>query len=91
LISEHPLLFRGASPLGLPYRRSREPLRRLAPIAWLAALRSLASSVAPAKRHPIRSGIYAFVSNRAITDEMMSPTTNAGSAVRIGHATSAIA
>src|SRR3954471_1853231 len=57
---------RGASPLGLPSTRSREPLRlyprgipppapptpsreplrRLAPIAWLASLRSLASSLA---------------------------------------------
>ncbi len=27
---------RGASPLGLPYTRSRAPLRRRAPIAWLA-------------------------------------------------------
>src|SRR6188472_3335254 len=27
---------RGASPLGLPYTLSREPLRRLAPFAWLA-------------------------------------------------------
>src|SRR3954470_24862337 len=35
--------FRGASPLGLPYTLSREPLRRLAPFAWLASLRSLAS------------------------------------------------
>ena len=29
-------LIRGASPLGLPYTRSRAPLRRRAPIAWLA-------------------------------------------------------
>ena len=29
-------LNRGASPLGLPDTRSRSPLRRLAPIAWLA-------------------------------------------------------
>src|SRR5262245_33990893 len=29
------LAYRGASPLGLPYTRSRSPLRRLAPIAWL--------------------------------------------------------
>src|SRR3954453_785388 len=36
--------FRGASPLGLPYTLSREPLRRLAPFAWLASVRSLASS-----------------------------------------------
>src|SRR5262245_64084343 len=36
-------LLRGASPLGLPCRVSREPLRRLAPFAWLASLRSLAS------------------------------------------------
>src|SRR3954470_12569729 len=35
--------FRGASPLGLPYTLSREPLRRLAPFAWLASLRALAS------------------------------------------------
>ena len=27
---------REASPLGLPYTRSRAPLRRRAPIAWLA-------------------------------------------------------
>ena len=27
---------RGASPLGLPYTRSRAPLRRRAPLAWLA-------------------------------------------------------
>ena len=39
---------RGASPLELPYTRSRSPLRRLAPFAWLASLRSLASfSAAP--------------------------------------------
>src|SRR5215510_10745351 len=36
---------RGASPLGLPYTRSRAPLRRRAPFAWLASLRSLASSL----------------------------------------------
>ena len=29
-------LFRGASPLGLPYTRPRAPLRRRAPVAWLA-------------------------------------------------------
>ena len=29
-------LIRGASPLGLPYTRSRAPLRRRAPLAWLA-------------------------------------------------------
>src|SRR6185436_8527617 len=29
-------LIRGALPLGLPYTRSRAPLRRRAPIAWLA-------------------------------------------------------
>ena len=33
---------RGASPLGLPYTRSRAPLRRRAPFAWLARCRSLA-------------------------------------------------
>ena len=37
-------LRRGASPLGLPCTLSREPLRRLAPFAWLASLRLLASS-----------------------------------------------
>ena len=30
------VFIRGASPLGLPSRRSRSPLRRLAPITWLA-------------------------------------------------------
>src|SRR6187200_1507550 len=40
------IIYRGASPLELPYTLSREPLRRLAPFAWLASLRSLASSVA---------------------------------------------
>ena len=29
-------LIRGASPLGLPYTRPRAPLRRRAPVAWLA-------------------------------------------------------
>src|SRR5918996_1571240 len=38
------ILNRGASPLDLPYTLSRSPLRRLAPFAWLASLRSLASS-----------------------------------------------
>ena len=38
------LYHRGASPLELPDTLSREPLRRLAPFAWLAPLRSLASS-----------------------------------------------
>jgi hypothetical protein len=33
----------GLAPLGLPRTLSREPLRRLAPFAWLASLRSLAS------------------------------------------------
>ena len=33
---------RGASPLGLPDTLSRAPLRRRAPFAWLASLRSLA-------------------------------------------------
>src|SRR5262245_55426464 len=37
-----PIFLRGASPLGLPYTRSRSPLRRLAPIAWLTRSRSLA-------------------------------------------------
>src|SRR5688572_219254 len=32
----NPLFLRGALPLGLPDTRSREPLRRLAPFAWLA-------------------------------------------------------
>ena len=32
---------------GLPYTLSREPLRRLAPFAWLASLRSLASFFVP--------------------------------------------
>src|SRR5262245_28950128 len=41
-----PKLLRGASPLGLPDTLSRERLRRLAPFAWLASLRSLASSLA---------------------------------------------
>jgi hypothetical protein len=36
------IFFRGASPLELPYTRSRSPLRRLPPCAWLASLRSLA-------------------------------------------------
>jgi hypothetical protein len=36
-------LNRGASPLGLPDTLARSPLRRLAPFAWLASLRSLAS------------------------------------------------
>src|SRR2546428_2548484 len=35
-------LVRGASPLGLPDTLSRAPLRRRAPFAWLASLRSLA-------------------------------------------------
>src|SRR5262245_12684525 len=41
-----PPLLRGAAPLGLPHTRSREPVRRLAPFAWLASLRSLASFLA---------------------------------------------
>src|SRR5690349_393229 len=36
------MINRGASPLGLPYTLTRSPLRRLAPFAWLASLRSLA-------------------------------------------------
>src|SRR5436190_11871631 len=43
-------LLRGASPLGLPHTLSREPLRRLAPVAWLASLRSLASIVNRGRR-----------------------------------------
>src|SRR4051812_12019774 len=31
------LLLRGASPLGLPHTLSREPVRRLAPVAWASA------------------------------------------------------
>ena len=38
-------LIRGASPLELPYTHARSPLRRLAPHAWLARSRSLASWV----------------------------------------------
>src|SRR6476660_4075550 len=34
--AHHTGLIRGASPLGLPYTRSRAPLRRRAPFAWLA-------------------------------------------------------
>ena len=37
------IFVRGASPRGPPFTLSREPLRRLAPVAWLASLRSLAS------------------------------------------------
>src|SRR5688572_18523774 len=37
-------LIRGTSSPGPPYTLSREPLRRLAPFAWLASLRSLAPS-----------------------------------------------
>src|SRR5262249_2351052 len=37
-------LIRGASPLGLPYTVARAPLRRRAPLRWLASLRSLALS-----------------------------------------------
>src|SRR6185436_8084265 len=36
---------RGASPLELPHTLSREPPCRLAPFAWLASLRSLASGL----------------------------------------------
>ena len=36
-------LIRGASPLGLPDTRSRAPLRRRAPIAWLT--RTLARAI----------------------------------------------
>src|SRR5215510_1307940 len=32
----HIIFNRGASPLGLPYTRPRSPLRRLAPVTWLA-------------------------------------------------------
>src|SRR5919198_1116310 len=35
-------LFRGASPLQLPYTLTRSPLRRLAPFAWLTRCRSFA-------------------------------------------------
>src|SRR5262249_56141228 len=43
----------GASPLGLPYTLSRAPLRRRAPFAWLASLRSLAPlSLSVADRIP---------------------------------------
>jgi len=38
----HLLTIRGASPLGLPYTRSRAPLRRRAPFAWLTRYRSFA-------------------------------------------------
>jgi hypothetical protein len=41
-----PFIIRGASPLELPYTRSRAPLRRRAPCAWLASRRSLAVSLA---------------------------------------------
>src|SRR6185436_19147150 len=67
------MIFRGASPLVLPDTRSRSPLRRLAPIAWLASRRSLAggrgsSLPAPNQRHGMRGnrvaaadGIHALV------------------------------
>src|SRR5262245_7344381 len=44
------ILNRGASPLGLPCTRSRAPLRRRAPLAWLARgarSRSLSGMVSP--------------------------------------------
>ena len=41
-VRHHVNINRGASPLGLPNTLSREPLRRLAPFAWLASLRSFA-------------------------------------------------
>ena len=50
------ILIRGASPLGLPYTRSRAPLRRRAPIAWLASLRSLAPGNDP-RAHSVISRI----------------------------------
>src|SRR5262249_46173019 len=37
------IIIRGASPLGLPDTRSRAPLRRRAPFAWLTRCRSLAA------------------------------------------------
>src|SRR5215211_3978414 len=49
-------LIRGTSSPGPPYTLSREPLRRLAPFAWLASLRSLALGArctrADDRRHP---------------------------------------
>src|SRR5687768_18588155 len=45
LLLGRPATLRGASPLGLPDSRTRSPLCRLAPCAWLGSLRSLASSI----------------------------------------------
>src|SRR5712691_530696 len=45
-------LIRGASPLGLPDTRPRAPLRRRAPVAWLARYRSLATDGRFTRRVP---------------------------------------
>src|SRR6186997_853008 len=47
------MIFRGASPLGLPYTLSRAPLRRRAPFAWLArGARSLLALTDALPRRP---------------------------------------
>src|SRR3954470_18940557 len=58
--------FRGASPLGLPYTLSREPLRRLAPFAWLGSLRSLASFFCAASLRSLAS-FFCAASLRSLT------------------------
>src|SRR3954471_20533852 len=63
---------RGASPLGLPYTLSREPLRRLAPFAWLASLRSLAAS--RARRPSLCSLEYSFA--RPLATQRQQPQRN---------------
>src|SRR5262249_10192870 len=68
---ERSFLIRGASPLGLPYTRPRSPLRRLAPVAWLASLRSRASCLAtpfpPAQplRPPLQAPVPRLASLRS--------------------------
>ncbi len=65
----------GLSPLGLPHTLSREPLRRLAPFAWLASLRSLPSSFAtPFLAVAVWAAMFSFV--------LLTPQVGA----RVGHA-----
>src|SRR5215208_336112 len=44
------MIFREASPLGLPYTLSRAPLRRRAPFAWLGSLRFAREARSPSGR-----------------------------------------
>jgi len=73
-------LNRGASPLGLPDTRPRSPLRRLAPVAWLARFASLVSfsaqpclAEAPVQFHTVQRRVTSIPLRRQASARPQAP------------------